>query len=150
MTNKTSGLTNRIAILSVSPNEEDHQSLRDILQHSNWILNTTGTIAEALRFLEGNVAPVIVCAHELPDGNWEDLLDAMAADARPPHFVVTSDCADRRLWSSVLNRGGHDVLLKPLFPDEVFSVLSLAWRNWHGPHRAGASLRAERTMAAAV
>jgi DNA-binding NtrC family response regulator len=140
MIDKTS--TNRISILAVSPSGEDLRSLRDILQHSKWILNTTGTIAEALRFLDGNTVPVIVCARELPDGSWEDLLDAVAADARPPHVVVTSDCGDRGLWSSVLNRGGYDVLVTPLVADEVFSVLSLAWRNWHGPHRAGASLQA--------
>jgi len=147
MTDKTSDSTNRISVLAVSSSEEDHRSLRDVLQHSNWILNTAGTIAEALQFLEGNSVPLIVTARELPDGSWEDLLDAVAADARPPHVVVTSDCGDRSLWSSVLNRGGYDVLLTPLVPEEVFSVLSHAWRNWHGPHRAGAALRAT-TMAA--
>src|SRR5579863_4895207 len=144
MTDKTSALTNRISILAVSPSEEDHRSLRAVLQHSNWILNTTHTIAEVLRFLEGHVVPVIVCARDLPDGSWEDLLDAVASEVRAPLIVVTSDCADGGLWSSVLNRGGYDVLLKPLVPEEVFGLLSLAWRNWHGPHRAGASL----TMAA--
>jgi DNA-binding NtrC family response regulator len=147
MTDKLSG-SNRISILAVSPSEEDHRSLRTILQRSSWTLNTACTIAEALRFVAGHTVPVIVCARDLPDGSWEDLLDAVASEARPPLVVVTSDCADGRLWSSVLNRGGYDVLLKPLVSEEVFGLLSLAWRNWHGPHRAGESLPAERTMGA--
>jgi len=140
MADKTSG--NRISILAVSPSEEDRRSLRNILQHSNWNLNTTGTIAETVRFLEDNIVPVIVCARDLPDGSWEDLLQAVAASPLPPQVVVTSDCADSSLWSSVLNRGGYDVLLKPLVPEEVFGLLSLAWRTWHAPHRAGAPLAA--------
>jgi DNA-binding NtrC family response regulator len=150
MTDKASALTNRISILAVSPSDEDHRSLRAILQHSNWTLNTAGTIQEALRFMEGNIVPVIVCARDLPDGSWEDLLDAFAPEAHPPNVVVTSDCADGSLWASVLNRGGYDVLLKPLVPEEVFALLSLAWRTWHGPNRAGASFASARTMAAAA
>jgi DNA-binding NtrC family response regulator len=149
MTGKTSGLTNRISILAVSPSEDDHRSLRHILQHSNWILNTSRTIAETRRFLEGNVVPVIVCARDLPDGNWEDLLDAVSAGPLPPQVVVTSDCADSSLWSKVLNRGGYDVLLKPLAADEVFGLLSLAWRTWHGPPRARTAARAAEAMATA-
>jgi len=140
MADKTSG--NRISILAVSPSEEDRRSLRNILQHSNWNLNTTGTIAESVRFLEDNIVPVIVCARDLPDGSWEDLLEAVAAAPLPPQVVVTSDCADSSLWSSVLNRGGYDVLLKPLVPEEVFGLLSLAWRTWHAPHRVAAPLAA--------
>jgi len=149
MTGKTTALTNRISILAVSPSEEDHRSLRHILQHSNWVLNTTGTIAETLRFLESNVVPVIVCARDLPDGSWEDLLEAVAAGPLPPQVVVTSDCADSSLWSSVLNRGGYDVLLKPLAQDEVFGLLSLAWRTWHGPSRARVYVPAAEAMATA-
>ena len=143
MTDNIPGARNRISILAVSPSEEDHRSLRHILQRSNWILNTAGTISEARRFLEGNVVPVIVCSRDLPDGSWEDLLDAVTAGPLPPQVVVISDSADSSLWSSVLNRGGYDVLLKPLVPEEVFGLLSLAWRTWHGPPRARPSLTEE-------
>src|SRR5207247_10739198 len=60
----------------------------------------------------------------------KDLLDELSACGHPPRMIVTSEIADERLWTEVLNVGGFDVLLKPLDPKELFRVVSLARRSW--------------------
>ena len=77
-------LNDRISILLVSPQDEDHRSIRAILRRSNWTLHTATSIAEMLRFLETDEVPAIVCERELPDGSWKDLLDLVACNAHPP------------------------------------------------------------------
>ena len=129
-------LNDRISILVVSPQAEDHRSIRAILRRSNWTLHTASSIAEALGFLETNEVPVIVCERELPDGSWKDLLEAVADRERPPRVVVMSALAEERFWSEVLNLGGYDLVLKPLNSSELFRVLGLAARSWLDRHRA--------------
>src|ERR1017187_4672553 len=67
-----------VKVLLISPFDEDHQHLRDILKHSNWQQHGTRTQREAFDFLRENVAPVIICESELPDGNWQDVLSRLA------------------------------------------------------------------------
>jgi len=57
--------------------------------------------------------PVILCDSELPDGNWKDLLVAVAGIQSPPLAIVISRLADEYLWAEVLNLGDYDVLAKP-------------------------------------
>jgi DNA-binding response OmpR family regulator len=119
-----------VKVLLISPFDEDHQHLRDILKHSNWQQHGSRTQREAFDFLRENVAPVIICESELPDGNWQDVLSRLALMRCPPLLVVTSRMADDRLWSEVLNLGAYNVLAKPLNMKEVFYVVGLAWMAW--------------------
>lgn len=122
----------RLAILAVGLREEDHCVLRQVLSRSGWALASAATIAGAMRFLERNFAPVILCESNLPDGSWRDVLEAATIGGRPPNVIVTARLADDRLWAEVLNLGGYDVLAKPFDGCELFRALSSAWRNWHG------------------
>ena len=124
-------LTNKISILIASPYDEDHRSFRAIFRRSNWTLLTASTIAESLRLLHDADVSVVLCERELPDGTWKDLLESIAtATTFSPRVIVTSADADNYLWSEVLKRGGFDVLLKPVEPQELFRVASLANRSW--------------------
>jgi DNA-binding response OmpR family regulator len=132
ITTTSEGCTpSRIAVLAVLPKEEDCRSLCSILERSNWTVRTATTVAEALSMLKDSFAPVILCERDLPDGNWKDLLEAVADREQPPFLVVTSRLADDHLWAEVLNLGGFDVLPMPFDPREMFRVLSMAWRQWH-------------------
>ena len=128
-----------VSILAVSPSEEDHLLLAHVFSHSNWRFDRARTCAEALEALQRSGAAVVICAAELPDGNWKDLLARLAGPPVPPHLIVVSRLADDSLWAEVLDRGGYDVLSVPFEPPEVIRVVSLAWRQWQ--HESG---RADR------
>lgn len=62
-----------VQVLLISPFDEDHQHLRDILKHSNWQQHGARSQSESFDFLRENVTPVVICESELPDGNWQDV-----------------------------------------------------------------------------
>jgi DNA-binding response OmpR family regulator len=125
-----------LVILVVNPHKDDLLSLRGILP-SNWILYIAGDAVEAKQILGHTSVPVILCESELPDGNWKDLLVAVAGIQSPPLLIVTSRLADEFLWAEVLNLGGYDVLAKPFNSNEFIQVVSTAWRRWKDEWKSG-------------
>lgn len=119
-----------VAVLAVSPHNEDHACLRAIFSHSNWRIFSARDCAEALRFLRANRLAVLVSECDLPDGDWKSLLDSLSSLPLPPLLVVTSRNADDTLWAEVLNLGAYDVLSKPFDRAEVTRIISLAWLHW--------------------
>ena len=126
-----------VTILAVSPAEEDHLLLSHAFSHSNWKCGAARTCAEAVEVLRQLGVAVVICAAELPDGTWKDLLARLPVQAVPPRLIVASRLADDRLWAEVLDRGGYDVLGMPFEPPELIRVVSLAWRQWQ--HESGSS-----------
>jgi DNA-binding response OmpR family regulator len=124
------GKENAVAVLAVIPNETDRDALRGLFRHSNWLLSFTSSIGETMRSLKKAPVSVVLCDRDLADGSWKDLLTAMGTLSRPPRLVVTSRLADERLWAEALNLGCHDVLAQPFRANELFPVLSFAWRSW--------------------
>lgn len=119
-----------VKVLLISPFDEDHRDLREILRHSNWQQHEARTLVGALGFLQDNPTPVVICEAELPDGTWKDVLDRFALIKCPPVLVVSARLADDKLWSEVLHLGGYNVLAKPLNGREVSRVVSFAWLFW--------------------
>ena len=122
--------TCRVHVLAVSPLESDHRSLAHIFSHTAWDFEIANSIEEAKAKLLESPTPVILCEENLPDGSWKDLLAIAERLPNPCYVVVTSPCADDRLWAEVLNLGAYDVLAKPFQSKEVFRVVGLAWRHW--------------------
>ena len=119
-----------VKVLLISPFDEDHRDLREILRHSNWQQHEARTLVGALGFLQDNPTPVVICEAELPDGTWKDVLAQLALIKCPPILVVSARLADEKLWSEVLRLGGYNVLVKPLNMQEVSRVVSFSWLLW--------------------
>ena len=117
-----------VKVLLVSSLPETHLSLRDIFDHSNWLLDKVFTCSEALAYLRDNNAAVVICERDLADGDWKLLLSTCDSLPMPPNLIVTSRLADEELWAEVLNLGGYDVLAQPFEVREVFREVSLAWQ----------------------
>ena len=119
----------RVEVLLVSPDEDDHASLREILGRSNWKLYGAFNRGEAVSLLHEHRIPVIICERNLRDGNWKTLLDEVEALPGRPRLIVSSRLADNQVWGEVLNLGGYDVLPTPFDAREVFRVAFLAWHS---------------------
>lgn len=132
-----------VPVLSISPMEEDHFFLQNIvnrlqstLDRSNcFTVNSCATLASGLAALRKHQFEVVVCERDLPPGSWKDVLDQVTILPDPPSLIVTSRHADERLWAEALNLGAYDVLAKPFDRTEVMRVVSGAWRAWGGPGR---------------
>jgi DNA-binding response OmpR family regulator len=119
-----------VKVLLVSPLDDDHRFLTQILRHSKWKYYVVRSRAEALTFLRDNAVPVLICEADLIDGTWRDLLDETARMEHAPLLIVTSRLADDALWAEVLNLGGYNVLAQPFDSREVFRVVGNAWLHW--------------------
>jgi hypothetical protein len=127
-----------IAVLSVSPSEDDHFHLLDIFsspQRSlypdlSFTMTARGTIWTAKNVLKQGRISIVLCEHDLSTGSWKELLDFAERLPAPPPVVVTSRLADERMWAEVLNLGGYDVLARPFSSEEVIRTVTSAWSLW--------------------
>jgi DNA-binding NtrC family response regulator len=117
-------------VLVVTPFPDDQRLLQNIFSRSNWELRIVRTEREAAEILRNEPVPVVICENILPDGGWRGVADASQATGSRPRVLVTSRCADESLWCEVLDEGAYDCLSKPFRSDEVFRLVSLAWRSW--------------------
>ncbi len=121
-------LAEAVTVLSVSPIEEDHVSLRRILgSRRNWVIRPAATLESARLILAAGGVSVVVCERYLFPGTWQDVLSELFAVPAPPPLIVTCRVADEHLWAEALNLGAFDVLAKPFYPEEVVRVLNSAF-----------------------
>jgi CheY-like chemotaxis protein len=132
-----------VPVLSISPIEEDHFFLEDILNglqgthdpSRTFVVTSCATLASALAAVRKRQFEVVTCERDLPPGSWKDVLEQVTILPDPPSLIVTSRLADEHLWAEALNLGAYDVLAKPFDRTEVVRVVSGAWRAWCGPMR---------------
>ncbi len=117
-----------VRVLLISSLSRDEISLRHILNHSKWVLQSVPTCRDALAYARGNDT-VVICERDLPDGDWKYILSEFERLPSRPNLIVTSQFADDELWAEVLNLGGYDVLAQPFDSDEVYRVIFLAWQE---------------------
>ena len=127
-----------LRMLSISPHDEDHESLERIVCGSpsaedgcpEWELNRAFTPRAAFRALEQSKIAVVVCECDLVSGTWRDMLEYVSRLADPPLLIVSSRLADEHLWAEALNRGAFDVIAKPFNTAELIRVLACARQHW--------------------
>jgi DNA-binding NtrC family response regulator len=126
-----------VPVLSISPVEEDHFFLQNILNRlqGTFSVNSCSTLASGLAALRKRQFEVVICERDLPPGSWKDVLEQVTILPDPPSLIVTSRLADERLWAEALNLGAYDVLAKPFDSMEAMRVVGAAWRAWGWPRR---------------
>uniref|UniRef100_Q023H3 Response regulator receiver protein n=1 Tax=Solibacter usitatus (strain Ellin6076) TaxID=234267 RepID=Q023H3_SOLUE len=121
------GRTQEIRILSVSSTEDDHAAIFRILDELPFAVTPARSCREAAGALAHGHFGIILCASDLPDGSWLEILNQISGAREKPLLIVTSRLADESLWAEVLNLGGYDLLAKPFSHQEVRHVLTSAW-----------------------
>ena len=125
----------QVRLLAVTGDQEARKALSRILKSLHWQVLAATSYAEADAILASQRIPIVVCDHELPDGNWRSLLQRSSHYREQPTLIVTSRLADDHLWAEVLNLGGYDVLSQPFDEHEVRRVITGAWVRRASPMR---------------
>ena len=143
MRGRTAPQESVVSALVIGLPDADRSQLAEIFAGRGWQLSLTPTLGEARGLIDATPVSVVLCESDLPDGGWREILEDLLGRSEPPPLVVTSRLADELLWSEVLNRGGYDVLAKPLDNEEVTRVMGAAARHFDAEcHR----LRPQRQM----
>jgi DNA-binding NtrC family response regulator len=119
-----------VSALAVSPELDDHRALRAIFLHSTWGLRGVASVSQAMRWLERNPVPVVICRRHLPDGDWHRLVRETKMLPRPPRILVCAPSPDDQLWEEVGAGGGYDVLAIPFDDRDVCFAVHMAWESW--------------------
>jgi DNA-binding response OmpR family regulator len=123
-----------IAVLSVSPSQDDHEVLDRLLRRPKWEVHRALSLSSAVARLEKIRFPLVLCERDLLPGTWKEMLDRLRPMAQPPHLIVTSRLADDYLWAEALNIGAYDVVAKPFDQAGLTRILSSAWLHWRDRH----------------
>src|SRR5215469_14754481 len=111
------------AVVLLTADQKDIAFLEAIFSRQQWKLHTFRTLSSGLEFLRRSPIPVVITEPDLGLAGWKDVIDQTQDLPYPPVVVVASRLADDSLWAEVLNRGGHDVISKPLGEFEILWVL---------------------------
>jgi DNA-binding response OmpR family regulator len=118
------------AVLLISLCEEDHRTLRRMLDDREFPVHWVQDREQVPDKLRHHRVGVVIAERDLPGGTWKDVLGQLASLPTPPLLIVTSPQADNFLWAEVLNLGGWDVLAKPFYRAEMSRVVQLAGARW--------------------
>jgi DNA-binding response OmpR family regulator len=127
MREDTGGRSADISILAVVPAQRAAE-LKHLIAHTRWQLRLVNNVADVQAMLRTQAASVVLCESVLSDGTWADVLREANEISPPPLMIVLAD-TDESLWATVLSLGGYDVLVRPLNPSEVYTVVPMAWRH---------------------
>jgi DNA-binding NtrC family response regulator len=117
-------------VLLISPDPEDAVFMREMVSTLGCQLESASDRHEAELALRRDVFGVVIAERDLQDGDWQDVLSCLERYSYNPLLIVVSRLADERLWAEVLNRGGFDVLAKPLAHEEATRVIGHALNTW--------------------
>jgi CheY-like chemotaxis protein len=127
-----------IAVLSLSPSENDHAVLARTFRGSSLTLypncrltlQPSPTLASTLAALRSRRIPIVLCDDDAYPEAWREILRACKLLPAPPCVIVTSRRAGDGLWMELLGEGAFDLLSKPLDPSDVMRIIHSAWVHW--------------------
>jgi DNA-binding response OmpR family regulator len=133
-----------VTSLAISSVAENLAFLQRVFDDSNWKLHTAHSYKEAMNYLTREQLPIVICASQLPDGNWKDVL-CLASTLQRARFIVTARHVDDRLRAEVLSAGAFDLLKTPFCELEVGYAIGSAWLDWKnaGQMQTGATAAAK-------
>jgi DNA-binding NtrC family response regulator len=124
-----------ITVIGLAFTDKDRGVLAEVCSRKQWNVLFADTCDQARAALDQVKAPVILCDRDLPGGEWRDVVQVLASFPNRACVILISRVVDDYLWNEVVQRGGYDVLLKPLREEDVVRAVRLAWSYWNTARR---------------
>lgn len=100
--------------------------LEQLGQQHHWDLCFTESPREGFNLASRSHFDLILCDRDQPGYPWREVMDRLAANAPKSCILLLSPVKDYYLWRDVLQRGGYDVLLRPLREKAVLLSIDAA------------------------
>jgi DNA-binding NtrC family response regulator len=127
-----------IAVVALTTDDQSKRLLSQFAVRGQWDLAFARTIDEALALLRTGQPAVLLCDRDLPDLDWRIFIEQVAGSRTGSAVILTSFTCDEYLWDDVIQRGGYDVLGKPLQQEHTLGAVNLAWLYARSGWRAAA------------
>jgi len=128
-----------ITVIGLIDGEPERRALAGICSRNRWNLLFVGTREEARTVLDKVKAPVVLCDRDLSGNGWRQTVEDLASSPHRTCIILVSGVVDTYLWNEVVQKGGFDVLSKPLREDEVVRAVRLAWSYWNSATKTKAT-----------
>lgn len=96
------------------------------LSGHGWNIALSESLPEALGLLRSRFFSVFVYDRDVAGGDWRGALRQVVECAPGIRFLLISNVCDEFLWREVVQRGGYDVLVRPLAEPSVGKMLERA------------------------
>jgi DNA-binding NtrC family response regulator len=133
-----------VPVVLASGREDDRYALESMLAGTAWQLIGAADQADALWALRQMPIPIVLCDVEFGGDGWAQALHQLRTVRRHACVIFLRDLAGGTdgFFEEVVERGGFDVLTRPLQQDDVWSTLLFAY----GHCKAGALPRSHRQI----
>ena len=121
-------LEDHVTILAVAMSIDDRVSLGWIGDEHNWKIRFTQSPREAFALASRHPFEVILCDSTQPGYPWREVMYRLAACSPQSCILLVSPVSDDKLWQSVLQHGGYDVLIRPLKESTTVRTIQAALR----------------------
>jgi hypothetical protein len=126
-----------LRILAISLLLEDRFLLEDLGKQYDWELQFTDSPREGFTLAPQTHFELILCDRNQRGYPWREVMDRLAAASPRSCILLVSPVSDDYLWGDVLQRGGYDVLRRPLRETAVLRSIGAAIRYLSGRTLSG-------------
>jgi CheY-like chemotaxis protein len=119
-----------IKVIALAASGQDRRLLSEVASDQGWQMNFADTRHEARELLNRQGSPIVLCACEMPGGDWRETIKTVTSSPVSPYTILVSRAADEYLWNDFIQLGGFDILTTPLREADVLRAIRLGWSYW--------------------
>jgi CheY-like chemotaxis protein len=117
---------NRIPVVALTTNPSDPAALTGLAERAGWSLTMATDLEGAAAALLRHPGAVILCDRDLAGVGWREAAHLLTLCSPEIRFVVLSPETDDRFWLEVIERGGYDVLTRPIHDNRAIVAVRQA------------------------
>jgi len=118
-----------VSLLAITASHSDQAALARLAARSDWSLALSESLEDAVQLLAHRRFSIVLFDRDLT-GDWREAMEKLARSAPGACILLTSAVNDSYLCEEVVQRGGYDVLTRPLQDAAVVHAIDHAWWYW--------------------
>lgn len=127
---KSPALPGSPEILAIIKSSQDRAAVANFATSNSGDVTIVETLDDAAAISARPCLAVIILDRDLAEGDWRSTVRALAQRRPAPCVILASPVLDDYLFEEIVKQGGFDIVAKPIRPDELRRVASLALAFW--------------------
>jgi len=121
----------QLSVLLVHHSELPWKNLSQVLKAMGLTPCQAKSCDEARYLMDALEPEVVFSEPELPDGNWQSVLQLAEQAALPINVIVVGKHDDMELYLSAMQQGAHDYIAPPIAANDLSHILRCAMDDAH-------------------